>query len=352
MTVLAHEPYRPQYHFTPAANWINDPNGLVYYAGEYHLFYQYHPQSTLWGPMHWGHAVSPDLVNWTDLPIALTPDELGMIFSGSAVIDWRNTAGFGAEAMVAIFTHHVTEGHYQSQSLAYSLDRGRTWTKYAGNPVIPTPAKTRDFRDPKVFWYGSDDAGHWVMCLAVGNAIHFYTSPNLLEWTHTGAFGDGHGASAGVWETPDLFELPVAGQDTTRWLLLIGVGNGAPAGGSGEQYFVGHFDGQTFISENPKATALWADYGADAYAGQSWSDTPDDRRIKISWLNNWSYGRELPTTTWRGAMTIPRTLGLVDTPDGMRLTQTPVTELAALRREKYTLAEPTHCGGCRLCARP
>lgn len=167
------DPYHPAYHFTPPANWLNDPNGLVVYAGEYHLFYQHHPHSSVWGPMHWGHAVSRDLVHWQHLPIALAPDEHGMIFSGCAVIDWHNTAGFGPEAMIAIFTHH-TESHLQAQSLAWSLDRGRTWTKYAGNPVLfPSPGQ-RDFRDPKVFWYGPAVTGHWVMVLAAGDAVHFY----------------------------------------------------------------------------------------------------------------------------------------------------------------------------------
>jgi fructan beta-fructosidase len=325
------EPHRPQYHFTPAANWLNDPNGLVYYDGEYHLFYQYHPHSTVWGPMHWGHAVSHDLVHWTELPIALYPDELGQIFSGSAVIDWHNTAGFGAEAMVASFTHHVESGHVQSQSIAYRLDKGRTWQKYAGNPVIATPDGQYHFRDPKVFWFGSQHGGHWVMCLAAGFAIHFYTSPNLIDWTLSGSFGDGQGALDGIWETPDLFELAVAKRDETRWVLLVGVGAGAPAGGSGEQYFIGHFDGKTFTNDNPAETVLWADYGADAYAAQTWSDMPDGRRVKISWLNNWDYARKLPTQLWRGGMTLPRMLSLVSTPAGIRLRQWPVAELRSLR---------------------
>lgn len=320
--------YRPKFHFTPAAQWINDPNGLVYHEGEYHLFYQYHPGSTVWGPMHWGHAISRDLVTWQELPIALYPDELGMIFSGSAVIDHANTAGFGAGAMVAIFTHHVHEGHVQSQSIAYSLDNGRSWTKYAGNPVIATPAETRDFRDPKVFWYEDGDTGHWVMCLAVGRAIHFYTSPNLRDWSPSGRFGDGFGGTTGVWETPDLFDLPVEGTDECRWVLFVGMGDGAPAGGSGQQYFVGDFDGNTFASENPPERVLWADYGADFYAAQSWSNAPEGRRLAIAWMNNWRYARNLPTEGWRGAMTLPRVLTLHPTAQGPRLRQTPAVSLA------------------------
>lgn len=317
------EPYRPQFHFSPAAHWINDPNGLVYYDGEYHLFYQYHPESTLWGPMHWGHAVSPDLVHWAELPIALYPDEEGMIFSGSAVIDWHNSAGFGREALVAIFTHHRSSGETQrqSQSLAYSLDKGRSWTKYPGNPVLPPTNGMRDFRDPKVFWYGAPADGHWVMCLAAGQLILFYKSPNLIDWEACGGFGFGHGSVEGVWETPDLFELPVEGSDESRWVLTVGVNRGAPAGGSGQQYFVGHFDGETFTSENPKPVALWADYGADFYAAQSWSDAPGGQRLLIAWMNNWAYARQIPTGVWRGAMTLPRRLSLAPTPDGIRLRQ-------------------------------
>ncbi|MCA9967847.1 MAG: glycoside hydrolase family 32 protein [Anaerolineales bacterium] len=331
------EPFRPQFHFTPPEKWVNDPNGMVYYGGEYHLFYQYYPDDTVWGPMHWGHAVSLDLVNWQHLPIALYPDDLGYIFSGSAVIDWHNTAGFGKDAMVAIYTYHDPDNSHQSQAVAYSTDKGRTWTKYEGNPVIPTPPNIRNFRDPKVMWYDAgNDNGHWVMSLAAGSAILFYTSPNLVDWEASGSFGFGYGSTSGVWETPDLFELPVGGSDQSRWVLTVGVGNGAPAGGSGTQYFVGTFDGQTFTSENPKGTVLWADYGADFYAAQSWSDAPAGRRLWLAWMNNWQYARDIPTSTWRGAMTIPREVGLVQTDEGVRLIQTAVSELTQLRTTHHT----------------
>ena len=329
------EPFRPQYHFTPSANWMNDPNGMVYYAGEYHLFYQHHPHATVWGPMHWGHAVSTDMVNWRHLSIALFPDDLGQIFSGSAVIDWHNTAGFGPEAMVAIFTHN-SASMGQNQSLAYSLDRGRSWTKHKGNPVIPGPPGMPDFRDPKVFWYGTNDAkGHWVMALAVGSAILFYRSPDLKSWTASGGFGFDHGSTLGVWETPDLFELPVDDGPEHRWVLTVGVGDGAPAGGSGMQYFIGQFDGQTFTNDNPKETTLWADYGADFYAAQSWSDVADGRRLWLAWLSNWRYANQTPTSSWRGAMSLPRVIGLTQTADGIRLTQHPVPELARLRQASH-----------------
>ena len=257
---------------------MNDPNGLVYYQGEYHLFYQYHPGSSVFGLMHWGHAVSRDLVNWQHLPIALYPDDVGAIFSGSAVIDWNDTAGFGKEAMVAVFTHD--KAGRQMQSLAYSTDRGQTWTKYGANPVIEPPKNIKNFRDPKVFWYDEGGgAGHWVMAVAAGDIILFYTSPDLKNWTPSGGFGLGFGSTAGVWETPDLFKLPVDGGPESRWVLTVGLGGGAPAGGTGVQYFIGDFDGKTFTSENPKSTVLWADYGADFYAAQGWNDAPNGRHL-------------------------------------------------------------------------
>jgi fructan beta-fructosidase len=321
---------RPHYHFTPSSQWMNDPNGLVYYQGEYHLFYQHHPESAIWGPMHWGHAVSRDLISWEHLPIALNPDENGMIFSGSAVIDWKNTAGFGREAMVAIFTQD--KSRVQSQSLAYSIDSGRTWIKYSGNPVLSPPNNLRNFRDPKVFWYGEQGTGHWVMSVSAGNSILFFTSPNLIDWTPSGGFGFGYGETKGVWETPDLFELPVDGNPTTtRWVLTVGIQDGAPAGGSGTQYFIGTFDGRIFTSENPQDTILWADFGADYYAAQSWSDEPSGRRIMIGWQNNWNYASVIPTSTWRGTFSLPRQLSLMQTSEGIRLVQQPIPELQSLR---------------------
>lgn len=320
--------YRPIFHFTPPSMWMNDPNGLVYYAGEYHLFYQYHPHSTVWGPMHWGHAVSRDLIHWQHLPIALYPDEHGMIFSGSAVVDWKNTAGFGKEAMVAIFTYN--NGHVETQNLAHSTDRGRTWTKYAGNPVVPHPGNLTDFRDPKVFWHED----HWVMVLTAGDRVLFYISPDLKNWEPSGSFGGGYGSTEGVWETPDLFQLPINGSDS-RWVLTVGVGNGAYAGGSGTQYFIGDFDGKTFSSENSKETILWMDHGPDFYAPQSWNDEPHGRRISIAWMSNWQYARETPTEPWRGMFTVPREVSLHHTNAGLRLAQKPVAELQQLRREEH-----------------
>lgn len=322
---------RALYHFAPPTNWMNDPNGMVYTNGEYHLFYQYHPASDVWGPMHWGHAVSKDLINWQHLPVALYPDDHGMIFSGSAVVDKNNTAGFGRNSIVAIFTHD--KDGTESQSLAYSTDSGRTWMKYAGNPVLFARSGTPDFRDPKVFWYGQNDSGHWVMCLAVRDRIMFYISPDLIHWTYSGSFGPGYGSTTGVWETPELFEIRVDDGTETRWVLVVGLQNGAPAGGSGTQYFVGTFDGKTFTSENPPETVLWADYGADYYAAQSWNDEPNGRRLLIAWMNNWDYARVIPSSGQRGIFSLIREVSLMQTVDGIRLVSKPIPEYQNLRRK-------------------
>ncbi len=344
------EKYRPQIHFSPEANWMNDPNGMVYFDGEYHLFYQYYPDSTVWGPMHWGHAVSTDLVHWEHLPIALYPDSLGMIFSGSAVIDWQNTTGFGTKEnppMVAIFTYHNMDGEkagrndFQSQGIAYSLDKGRTWTKYENNPVLPNPG-IRDFRDPKVIWH--KEAGKWVMVFAAHDRVKFYSSPNLKEWTYESDFGMEVGAHGGVWECPDLFPLKIDGSEELKWVLLVSINPGAPNGGSGTQYFVGDFDGSIFEYNGIKTK--WIDYGKDNYAGVTWSDIPenDGRRIFIGWMNNWQYANQIPTLTWRGAYTIPRSLKLVEIYDDFLLLSTPVEEYNQLKREEKKIAKTNISG--------
>lgn len=310
------EKYRPQFHFSPEANWMNDPNGMVYYQGEYHLFYQYYPDSTVWGPMHWGHAVSKDMVRWEHLPIALYPDSLGYIFSGSAVVDWKNTTGFGTAdnpPMVAIYTYHQMEkeragdADYQYQGIAYSLDKGRSWTKHEGNPVLPNQG-VRDFRDPKVSWLAV--ANKWVMTLAVADHISFYSSPDLKNWTFESDFGKDLGSHGGVWECPDLFPLTVEGTDETKWVLLVSINPGGPKGGSATQYFVGAFDGKVFTSEDNQTR--WLDHGTDNYAGVTWSDVPaeDGRRLLLGWMSNWQYAQVVPTSPWRSAMTLPRELKL------------------------------------------
>lgn len=333
--------HRPAFHFTPPLNWMNDPNGLVYLDGEYHLFYQYHPHSTMWGPMHWGHAVSTDLVNWQHLPIALYPDEFGMVFSGSAVVDHHNTAGFGKDALIAIFTYN--KDFRETQNLAYSTDRGRTWTKYAGNPVIPAPDPLGDCRDPKVFWHED----HWALLLAAKDKVLFFTSPDLKHWEESGSFGNGFGSTVDVWETPDLFLLPVNGSDS-YWVLTVGVGKGSYAGGSGTQYFIGEFDGKTFTSINHRKTILWMDHGADFFAPQSWNNEPNGRRITLGWMSNWQYASFVPAETWRGMFSLPRELKLVQTENGIRLAQRPIHELTALRCEHHHWQNETIVPGTNL----
>jgi fructan beta-fructosidase len=326
------EPHRPQFHFSPPARWMNDPNGMVYYDGEYHLFYQHYPDSTVWGPMHWGHAVSKDLIHWEHLPIALYPDSLGYIFSGSAVVDVNNSAGFQSgneKPLVAIYTYD--KQGYETQAIAFSNDKGRTWTKYENNPVIKNPGE-KDFRDPKVFWHAQSE--HWIMSLAVANRIQFFRSKNLKDWELTGEFGRGHGNHGGVWECPDLFQLPVTGTAESKWVLLVSINPGSPNGGSGTQYFIGNFDGQTFTSEHDPATERFIDYGRDNYAGVTWGNAPDGRTIFLGWMSNWNYAQVVPTETWRSAMTLPRDLSLHNTSAGIRLVSTPSKEVEQLRSAK------------------
>ena len=317
---------------------MNDPNGMVYYDGEYHLFYQYYPDSTVWGPMHWGHAISTDLVTWEHLPIALYPDELGLIFSGSAVIDWQNTSGLQQgehPPMVAIFTQHLMAGEkagkndFQVQSIAYSHDKGRSWTLYEGNPVIPNPG-IRDFRDPKVFWH--EASSQWVMIFAAGDRVQLYGSPNLLDWEFLSDFGQNLGAHGGVWECPDLFELPIENGTGSQWVMLVSINPGGPNGGSGTQYFVGDFDGKTFTTSQVAKEVKWLDYGRDNYAGVTWSDIPqaDGRRLFIGWMSNWNYAQVVPTSPWRSAMTLPRSLHLVAVNDDLRVFSRPIKELNKL----------------------
>jgi fructan beta-fructosidase len=333
------EPYRPQYHFTPHAHWMNDPNGLVYYEGEYHLFYQYYPHGTTWGPMHWGYAVSKDMVHWEHLPTALFPDSNGYIFSGSAVVDRMDSSGFfqGGAGLVAIFTSHLetNEGSIlQRQSIAYSMDRGRTWMMYDGNPVLADTSMI-DFRDPKVFW--DERISRWLMVLAAGDHVRFYHSPNLIDWTFSGKFGSHEGSHEGVWECPDLFELSIEGREgEKRWVLIVSIGNHPEhPEGSRTQYFIGDFDGYRFVNDNASDTVLWLDHGRDNYAGVTWSGIPneDGRRLFIAWMSNWKYADKTPTLAWRGAMTLPRSLHLRSEQEGVRLAQSPVVELQSLRQQ-------------------
>jgi fructan beta-fructosidase len=306
-----HEALRPQLHFSPQAGWMNDPNGLVYFKDEYHMFFQYYPDSTVWGPMHWGHSVSKDLIHWNQEPIALFPDTLGYIFSGSAVVDERNSSGLGKNGnipLVAIFTQHDPVGektgsdHFQNQSIAYSLDEGMKWVKYFGNPVLKSPS-IKDFRDPKVSW--NEDHQKWIMTLSAGNRIQFYSSGNLRNWTKESDFGSGLVPSGRVWECPDLISFDADGKKI--WMLLVSVNPGGPQGGSGTRYFTGSFDGHSFTAFD--TITRWADYGPDNYAGVTFSNTGKEK-IFLGWMSNWLYATKVPALQWRSAMTLPRIMSV------------------------------------------
>lgn len=340
---LYDQPYRPQYHFSPREHWTNDPNGLVYFQGEYHLFFQYNPFGDEWGHMSWGHAVSPDLIHWQQLPVALPEQDGIMIFTGSTVVDEHNRSGFcsGGPCLVAIYSGHTppqgTRPALQTQNLAYSNDRGRSWTKYPGNPVLDL--HMADFRDPKVFW--SQQRKRWVMAVSLPNdhKVRLYGSGDLKHWRRLSDFGPA-GATGGQWECPELFQLPVLGTDgETRWVLKVGLNPGAREGGSGEQYFIGSFDGTRFKNDNPPSLTLWTDYGKDCYCALTFNNLPRSHApVMLGWMDNWQYAAALPTNPWRGQMTIPRKLSLRRTKEGIRLMQQPVDELQQLRQQAVQLS--------------
>ncbi|GAV03986.1 hypothetical protein RvY_14335 [Ramazzottius varieornatus] len=348
---LYSEPYRPQFHFSPKANWMNDPNGLVFHNGTYHMFFQHNPTGIGFGPMHWGHATSQDLVHWEEQPLALFPDPLGHIFSGSAVVDINNTSGLapaGLTAIIAIYTSHNPEFAAQNrtdverQSIAFSVDNGKTFVKYEKNPVLPNPG-IRDFRDPKVFWYALQEK--WVMALAAQDRIHFYSSKNLLQWEKESEFGGPSiGAHGGVWECPDLFLIEQ--KDISKWVLLVSINPGGPNGGSATQYFTGAFDGKTFTADSKDIN--WVDYGTDNYAGVTWSNV-GDRHLFLGWMSNWNYGQSVPTEPWRGAMTVPRDLSLKVANENAYLVSQPIPELNSLiEAELVSLNETTVKGELKL----
>jgi fructan beta-fructosidase len=323
--------WRPRFHHAPAANWMNDPNGLVFSRGMWHLHYQYHPGSSVWGPMHWGRATSTDLLHWQEQPVALAPDELGMVFSGCIVIDEADTSGFGRDGIVPWVALYTSHGDVESQSLAVSLDEGTSWQRPAGlNPVLPNPG-AKDIRDPKVFWHA--ERGRWVMSLAAGDHIRLYASADLKTWAPLSSFGGpGAGAHGGVWECPDLIRFDSNGQP--KWVLLVSLNPGGPNGGSATQYWVGDFDGTTFEPEH--SDIRWLDHGPDHYAGVTWHGVRG-RVLLTGWMSNWLYAHLLPTNTWRGAMTLPRELRLVAVNGRALLAQQPAREAAGqvlrLRRE-------------------
>lgn len=328
------EEFRPKLHFTPATNWINDPNGLLYYKGKYHLFYQHNPSGILWGNMSWGHSVSSDLQHWEHLPVAIGCTDTTGIFSGSAVVDFKNTSGFGTidnPPLVAIYTVHQNDESNQSQHIAYSTDEGVTWVKYADNPVLDLGMK--DFRDPKVSWV--EETSTWLMTVAKPQEykIAFFSSPDLKNWEHLSDFGP-LGAIGGIWECPDLFSLEAPNGDI-KWVLLVSLNPGGIAGGSGTQYFIGDWDGRSFSTD--QESIKWIDYGRDNYAGVTFHNAPDNRKIFIGWMSNWDYAAKLPSPIWRGSMTAPRELALISCNNELRLTALPIKELKGATEHLFTL---------------
>ena len=328
------EKFRPVYHHTPAYGWMNDPNGMFYKDGVYHLYFQWNPYGSVWANMHWGHSTSTDLMHWKFEGCAIVPDAWGAIFSGSCVVDHENTAGFGKEAVVAFYTSAKASpwGDVQSQSMAYSLDNGKTFTKYEGNPILTSSEK--DFRDPKVFWYAPGK--HWVMILAVGQHMEIYSSVNLKEWKKESEFGAMQGAHGGVWECPDLVEIPVEGTREKKWVLICNLNPGGPFGGSAAQYFVGSFDGKKFVNESPTQTK-WMDWGKDNYATVTWNNAPDGRCIALGWMSNWQYANNVPTRQYRSANTLARDLTLYREGQELYLKSTPSVEVKKARGKKVSI---------------
>ena len=319
------EQYRPQIHYTPAKNWINDPNGMIYLDGTYHLYYQYNPQGNGWGNLSWGHATSTDMLHWEEQPVALQPDALGMIFSGSAVCDKDNTAGFGANAIVALYTSATA---VQQQSIAYSHDGGKTFTTYEGNPVIKN--NDDNLRDPKVFWHA--ESKKWIMSLAKGWArgMEIWSSPDLENWTKESEFiVNLTGRPSFQWECPDLIPFEYNGK--RKWVLIVSVNPCGPVLGSGTMYFVGDFDGKHFTADDLDYP-LWLDYGMDTYAGVTWNNT-GDRHVLIGWMNNWQYADRVPCSPWRSAMTLPRELKLVEYNGTPHLTSAVIGEISGIADE-------------------
>lgn len=299
------EKYRPAYHHTPVYGWMNDPNGLFYKDGEWHLYYQHNPYGSQWENMHWSHSVSRDLMTWEDRGMAIAPDGLGAIFSGCCVVDHDNTAGLGKGAIIAFYT---SAGENQTQCMAYSTDNGQTFTKYPGNPVITS--NVPDFRDPHVFWH--KETARWIMILAAGQEMSIYSSADLKSWKYESAFGHGYGNHDGVWECPDLMKLPVAGTDKEKWMLVCNINPGGPSGGSATQYFTGEFDGHKFVCDTKPEVTKWMDYGKDHYAAVTFDNAPDNRHVIIAWMSNWQYANQVPTMQYRSGNSIARDLHLYE----------------------------------------
>ena len=326
------ERFRPLYHHTPQYGWMNDPNGMFYQDGVWHLAYQWNPYGSQWENMTWGASTSRDLIHWEAQPAPIVPDGLGTIFSGSCVVDKENTAGFGAHAIVAFYT---SAGESQTQSMAYSTDGGKTFTKYAGNPILTSSAP--DFRDPHLFWH--EETHRWIMLLAVGQEMQIFSSANLKQWTLESRFGSEYGCHSGVWECPDLMRMPVRGTGQHKWMLICNINPGGPFGGSATQYFIGDFDGHRFTCDSRPEVTKWLDYGKDHYATVTFDNAPKNRRVAIAWMSNWQYANEVPTKQFRSANAIPRDLDLFVDGTETYCGVTPSEEMLAMRGK--TLKQPT-----------
>ena len=331
--MLIPEKYRPSYHHAPERGWMNDPNGLFFKDGVWHLYYQYNPYGSMWGNMHWAHSTSTDLVHWQQQPVALAPDAWGTMFSGSCVVDHNNTAGFGKDAIISMYTSSRPTpfgGDVQAQCIAYSNDGGKTFTKYVGNPVITDEKK--DFRDPHVFW--NEEAGFWNMILAAGQEMQIYSSANLKDWKYESSFGHEYGNHGGVWECPDLMKMKVRGTEKEKWMLICNINPGGPFGGSAAQYFIGQFDGHKFTCEDEPSETKWMDYGKDHYATITFDNAPDGRRCAIAWMSNWQYANQVPTMQYRSANSIVRDLGLFEYKGETYCSVLPAKEMSAARGAK------------------
>ena len=321
------EQYRPLYHHTPAYGWMNDPNGMFFKDGVWHLYFQHNPYGSQWENMTWGHSTSTDIIHWTFQGDPVQPDAWGSIFSGSSVVDKNNTAGFGENAIVALYT---SAGENQTQSMAYSTDNGKTFTKYDGNPIITS--NVPDFRDPHMFW--NEDIKKWNMILAAGQQMNIYSSDNLKDWKFESSFGAEYGSHGGVWECPDLMKMKVRGTDKEKWMLVCNINPGGPSGGSATQYFVGDFDGHKFTCESKPEVTKWMDYGKDHYATVTFDNAPNGRHVALAWMSNWQYANQVPTLQYRSANSIPRDLGLFEYKGNTYCSVTPSEEITAARSKK------------------
>ena len=330
------EQYRPVYHHTPAYGWMNDPNGMFYKDGVWNLYFQHNPYGSQWENMTWGHSTSTDLVHWKFQGDPVQPDALGTVFSGSAVVDKENTSGFGKGAVIALYT---SAGESQTQSMVYSTDNGKTFTKYEGNPVITS--NVPDFRDPHMFW--NEDIKKWNMILAAGQHMEIYSSDNLKDWKLESSFGETYGNHGGVWECPDLMKMKVRGTNKEKWMLICNINPGGPFGGSATQYFIGNFDGHKFTCESKPEVTKWMDYGKDHYATVTFDNAPEGRRVAIAWMSNWQYANQVPTLQYRSGNSIPRDLGLFEYKGETYCSVVPSPEMTAARSKKATKSLSESC---------